>query len=65
MSIASSPWLKAKTAADRLGLSVYTLNKLALAGKIRTKVELGRTPDYLAEDVDRLVAENATAAIAS
>jgi len=65
MSIASSPWIKAKTAANRLGTTVYQIHRLAIAGKIRTKVEFGRTPDFNAEDIDRLQAEDTPVAAAS
>jgi predicted site-specific integrase-resolvase len=57
MSLASSTWLKAKTAADRLGVTVYKLHNMALAGQIRTMIEPGATPRYSAEDVDRLAIE--------
>ncbi len=62
MSIASSAWLRAKPAADRLGVTVYTLHNMALAGAIRHKTEKGELPRFSAEDIDRLIAEREPAA---
>lgn len=47
-------WLRAKPAADRLGVTVYTLHNLALAGRIRSKVDVGELPRFHAGDIDRL-----------
>lgn len=55
MNVAACPsWLPAKTAADRLGVTVYTLHNMALAGQIRTKIEPGALPRFSAEDIDKL-----------
>lgn len=62
MSVAASIWLKAKPAADRLGVTVYTLHNMALAGQIRVKNEPGQTPRFHADDVDRLAAERRASA---
>jgi predicted site-specific integrase-resolvase len=50
-------WLPAYAAANRAGISVFRLQNLAIAGQIRTKVELGQNPRYNAEDIERLAAE--------
>lgn len=65
MSTVSSQWIRAKTAADRLGITVYRFHKMAIAGRIRSMVEPGQNPVYNAEDVDRLAAERTLAAAAS
>lgn len=54
---AEKTWLKAKPAADRLGVTVYTLHNMALAGRIRFRSELGALPQFNAEDVDKLRSE--------
>jgi predicted site-specific integrase-resolvase len=54
MSIVESPWLSARAAAIRAGISVHRLHNMAVAGLIRTKIEPGATPKYSAEDADRL-----------
>ena len=60
MSIAICPaWIPAKTAANRLGTTVYRIHNLALAGQIRTKTEPGSLPRFNVEDIDRLAAERA------
>ncbi len=58
MSIASSPWIKAKTAADRLGVSVYRIHNLAIAGEIKSRVLPGQTPDFNTADIDRIARES-------
>jgi predicted site-specific integrase-resolvase len=57
MSIASGQWIRAFTAAKRLGITVYRFHKMAIAGRVRTRIEPGQNPVYNADDVDRLVAE--------
>jgi predicted site-specific integrase-resolvase len=54
-------WLKTKPAADRLGVTVYTLHNMALSGLIRTKTDPGSLPRFHAEDIDKLREESATA----
>lgn len=56
---AASVWLSAHAAAKRAGISVFCLQNLAISGRIRTKVETGRTPKFHVDDVDAFVAENA------
>lgn len=57
MSTAVSVWLSAHAASKRAGESVFTIQNWAICGRIRTKVETGRTPKFHAEDIDRIVAE--------
>jgi predicted site-specific integrase-resolvase len=63
MSTATSPWLSAWAAANRVGISVTKLQNMAIAGLVRTKVEPGSTPRYHAEDIDRLAEERKASVI--
>jgi predicted site-specific integrase-resolvase len=65
MSIASSTWLRAKPAADRLGVTVYTLHTMALSGAVRHMTEKGQLPRFNAEDIDRILAEKGEPAAAA
>lgn len=51
---AAQTWLKAKPAADRLGVTVYTLHNMALSGLVRFRSEPGALPRFHAEDIDKL-----------
>lgn len=52
-----SPWIAARIAAQRLGVSEMKLYKWALLGRIRTQQQLGENVRFHAGDVDRLARE--------
>lgn len=52
-------WISGLRARKALGIGYSGLVRLALVGKIRTKIEPGQTPLYNRADVERLVSKSA------
>lgn len=61
MSIATArplpEWISGTTAAKMLKTTCYSVHKLALAKRIRSRVELGQTPRFFTADVEKLLSK--------
>lgn len=68
MATIARPWMSARAAAMRLGISVYELQRRALSGisgTIRTLSEPGKALKFNAEDIERIRAEQEEPAAAT
>jgi hypothetical protein len=52
--LASSQWLNGRQATKKIGCSPSALQRAALLGQVRTKIEPGIPPRYHRDDVERI-----------
>lgn len=54
VSPANPTWLSGRKARERLGISAYSLLRLAVVGEVKTENRPGRPTRYASADVERL-----------
>jgi hypothetical protein len=58
----ASEWLNGRQASRRIGCSPTALQRAALLGQVRTKIEPGIPPRYHRDDVERIAESRLQAA---